>query len=235
MVFAKNLPQKEIVRCTRGRALRCSEHSTAVGTSTVLASGNARRLVLSLSIVLSWSALAYSEEFHGEVGLLGTQAYLPVRPVGSVQYQPALGAVGAMHLYKGMDFDWAASFTPSKPITSTSFAGGHLTQGYFGIRVGYGRGRTSFYVKARPGVVTFAEAILHVSPSGALHLGRLTEPATDVGTVFLVRLSHRFFLRYEAGDSIIYYRSRVLEAGSTQSPSHIVNSLQIGTGVLLRF
>src|SRR5437016_9736365 len=87
-----------------------------------------------------------------EVGPQVTQLYVPARTVGSVTYQPAVGAICSVKI-KGnlVGFDSSFSFTPKTPNESTAFAGGRLTQAFFGIRVGISKGRLHLYAKVRPG------------------------------------------------------------------------------------
>ncbi len=145
-----------------------------------------------------------------EVGPQVTQLYVPARTVGSVTYQPAVGAICSVKI-KGnlVGFDSSFSFTPKTPNESTAFAGGRLTQAFFGIRVGISKGRLHLYAKVRPGFASFGNVILQVTPPPAFsfQLGRLTEPALDAGGIVMITISRRFAVRYDVGDTLIFYEA----------------------------
>ena len=173
-----------------------------------------------------------------DVGPQVTQLYVPASTVGSVTYQPAVGGICSVKI-KGnlVGFDSAFSFTPKPPNESTAFAGGRLTQAFFGIRVGISKGRVHLYAKLRPGFASFGNVILNITPPPAFsfQLGRLTQPALDAGGIVIVTISRRFAVRYDVGDTLIFYEGKVLSQGQPQIPSRTTNNLQFATGFLFRF
>jgi len=172
-----------------------------------------------------------------EAGPQITQLYVPKNIVGSVTYQPSLGGIFCIAIKRNLAFDSAVSFTPNVPNESTSFAGGRMTQAFLGARMGFVRGRIGIYAKIRPGVVSFGGAILRVTPSPTFgfQLGRLTEPSLDAGGIVTVAVSRRLAVRYEAGDTVIFYGSRVLIAGAAPIPGRATNNFQFGIAFLFRF
>jgi hypothetical protein len=76
-----------------------------------------------------------------EAGPELTQIYLPVNPVGTVQYQPGLGFTMSALLQESIAADLGFSITPTVPLSGTSFAGGRLTQVLVGARGGLYVGR----------------------------------------------------------------------------------------------
>lgn len=194
-------------------------------------------VTLASALSLTQEVCAQGRSSLVEVGPQLTQIYLPVNPVGSVQYQPGIGGVFSARLYKTLGLDFGISTTPTIPISSTSFAGGRLTEGFFGTRAGLVIGRLGVYAKARPGFVSFGEAILHTGPTpgSGFQFGRLTEPAFDIGGIALVRVSTHFSVRYEMSDTIISYGSRTIQPSFPPVPSRVVNCLQFGTGLVARF
>jgi len=172
-----------------------------------------------------------------EAGPQITQLYVPKNIVGSVTYQPSLGGVFCIVINTNLAFDSAISFTPKAPNESTSFAGGRMTQAFLGARMGFVRGRIGIYAKIRPGVVSFGGAIIKVTPSPTFgfQLGRLTEPSLDAGGIVTVAVSRRLAVRYEAGDTVIFYGSRVLIAGAAPIPGRATNNFQFGIAFLFRF
>jgi hypothetical protein len=173
-----------------------------------------------------------------DVGPQVTQLYVPASTVGSVTYQPAVGVTCSVKI-KGnfVGFDSALSFTPKPPNESTTFAGGRLTQAFFGIRVGISKGRVHLYAKFRPGFASFGSVILNITPPPAFRFqfGRLTEPALDAGGIVIVTISRRFAVRYDMGDTLIFYEGKVLSPGQPQTPSRTTNNLQFATSFLFRF
>lgn len=172
-----------------------------------------------------------------ELGPEINQIFLPVKPVGSVQYQPAIGAMAAFDLKKLLSIDSSVSITPTFPISATTFAGGRLTEFFVGGRTGVCKGRLRIYAKFRPGLVSFGSVIARVGPAPQFQFfrGRLTEPAFDLGGILEVAISRRFAARYEAGDTIIRYRSRTLVTGEAPTSPEITHNFQFGLGFMFRF
>lgn len=172
-----------------------------------------------------------------ELGPQVTQIYLPVNPVGSVQYQPGFGAVASVKLSRIFGVDSGFSITPTIPLTGTSFAGGRLTQGLIGARVGFAFRHLEIYGKIRPGFASFGDAILHAvsTPNLQFQVGRLTEPALDVGAIVVLRISHRLGVRYEIGDTMIHYQSRTIDASQPPVAGRLVNNLQLGGALVFGF
>src|SRR5882762_11279832 len=193
-----------------------------------------RTLLLCLVTI---SASAQANTTRVEFGPELTQVYFPVNPVGSVQYQPGFGAFGSLRLYKTVSVDSSFSITPTVPITGTSDVGGRLTQAFLGVRAGLSKGRIDVDAKVRPGLASFGSVILRITPPPNLQffVGRLTEPSLDIGGVVEVRISRRFAVRYEMGDTMIFYGTRKLFTNRPPVSSELVNTLQFGTGFAFRF
>lgn len=173
-----------------------------------------------------------------ELGPQLTQIYLPVQPVGNVQYQLGYGMVFSERLFSRLGADASFSVTPTIPISGTSFAGGRLTEAFFGARVGLFFARHfELYGKVRPGFARFGDVILHTTSSPTLQFqtGSLTDSAVDVGGIAMLRVSRRVGIRYEAGDTIIYYGSRIVDPSQRAVPSHLVNTLQLGVAFVVGF
>src|SRR5207237_394923 len=56
---------------------------------------------------------------------------------------------------------------------------------------------------------SFGNVILQVTPPPAFsfQLGRLTEPALDAGGIVMITISRRFAVRYDVGDTLIFYEA----------------------------
>ncbi len=177
------------------------------------------------------------DEYLLEVGPELTQIYLPTHPIGTVQYQPGVGFTMSARLHKAFAADLGFSITPTIPLTSTTFAGGRLTQALAGARWGLSLGRFEVCGKARPGVVSFGSTILHASstPSGVqIQMGRLTEPAIDLGGIVIIHAGRRVAFRYEAGDTLIDYRPRRIGTTELQA-SRVVSTFAFGMAAVFKF
>jgi hypothetical protein len=195
-------------------------------------------VAVSLAVAMVAQASAQRQESPPlEAGPELTQIYLPVDPVGTVQYQPGVGFTMSARFHRALAADLGFSVTPTVPLSGTSFAGGRLTQALVGARGGLYFGRVEVCAKVRPGVVSFGDAILHAFPTPAgvqFQTGRLTEPAIDVGGIVIVHASRRLGFRYEAGDTLIDYRPRFISV-SEPRVSHMVSTLAFGFGFVVAF
>lgn len=195
------------------------------------------RVLAFFSFLLTIPASSQTNTAKIEFGPELTQIYFPVNPVGSVQYQPGFGAFGSLRLYKTLRVDSSFSFTPIAPVTGTSDVGGRLTQAFLGVRAGLSKGRIAIDAKVRPGLASFCQVILTITPPPKLQLfvGRLTEPSLDIGGIVEVGITRRFAVRYEMGDTMIFYGARRLFTNRPPVSSELVNTLQFGTGFVFRF
>ena len=91
-------------------------------------------------------------------------------------------------------------------------------------------------MRVRPGFASFGNVIQEVNlQTSQFRFGRLTEPALDYGGIVQVYLSKRFALRYEAGDTLIDYRSRNLFTGFPPVPGKTTHNFEFGIGFIFRF
>jgi hypothetical protein len=196
-----------------------------------------RFLAFVSSLLFTIPASAQANIARVEFGPELTQIYFPVNPVGSVQYQPGFGAFGSLRLYKTLRVDSSFSFTPIAPVTGTSDVGGRLTQAFLGVRAGLSKGRIAIDAKVRPGLASFGQVILTITPPPKLQffVGRLTEPSLDIGGIVEVGITRRFAVRYEMGDTMIFYGARRLFTNRPPVSGELVNTLQFGTGFVFRF
>jgi hypothetical protein len=165
-----------------------------------------------------------------------TQWYLPVQPNGSIQYQPGFGGFFSYQFSRYVGLDSTMDFMRS-PLTGSSFAGGNVFQGQFGIRAGVRKGRVGLYGKVRPGFVRFGTVILTVTPppSQNMTIGPLTKPTLDAGGIVEVAITRRFAARYELGDTMVLYGARNPLSTAPPGPSYTSHNLQWDTGFAVRF
>lgn len=194
-------------------------------------------VTLFLTLCVGGTGFAQRSGQEFQLGPVINDLYLPVDPVGSVNYQPGIGCLASLSFGGFFGFDSTVSITPTAPSTATSFAGGRLTQFSLGVRGGLSRGRFSFYGKARPGLASFGKAIVQVGPQPDMkfQFGRLTEPSIDLGGIVQAVISKRLSLRYEAGDTVIYYRGRNVFADRAPMSGRAVHSFQFAIAFLYSF
>jgi hypothetical protein len=188
-----------------------------------------------LCVVVSTAAQGEFQRF--ELGPQVTQVYLETDVIGSVSYQPAFGGIFSAAIKRNLAFDSALSLTPKVPDVRTVFAGGRMTQAFFGIRLGFWKGRVGLFAKARLGLASFGSVIRAFTPppSFSFQFGRLTEPSVDVGGVVIVAISRRLAVRYDVGDTLIFYPGSVFSAGQSSTPSQTTNNFQFASSFLFRF
>jgi hypothetical protein len=191
-----------------------------------------------LSTLVSTSAAQKVNSPAIEMGPQISQIYFPVNQIGSVQYQPSLGGLVSVKLNARLTLDFGANTTLTVPISATTMAGGRLTEASFGIRSGVHFGRVELDGKIKPGLASFGGAVLHESSNISnpqLELGRLTEPLIDLGGVLEVNISRKLAVRYDAGDTLIYYGRRIIDPAQPSTPVRLVSSLQVGAAFVFRF
>src|SRR5215813_938962 len=137
---------------------------------------------------------------------------------------------------------------------SCGLSNGNITQGLFGVKVGKRFQRWGIFGKARPGVVSFSKVEGRYEPTGGAGpfpfqfvQRRLTNFALDVGGVIEFYPSKRIVTRFEAGDTLIRYRSvntnfveidgvtGVINLVPYTIPRHWTNNFQFMAGVGFRF
>ncbi|HLJ90303.1 MAG TPA: hypothetical protein VKZ53_26065 [Candidatus Angelobacter sp.] len=157
------------------------------------------------------------------------------------------GVGATWHLYRENDLDLGLDATVNQFLLQRSpriYDGGAVTQALIGIRAGFGDGDLGgYYVKARPGFVTFSDAIQSASltPSGSLtglRTGRLTLPALDLGFSFDegiawkdVEKGDHWSTRFDLSDLMIFQPARSKFGLSGE----VVNHFQYAVVVQYRF
>lgn len=159
----------------------------------------------------------------------------------NTQNQFELGARFSYNFSRHVAADGELVASPYATSVSTIFEGGHIIEGFAGVKVGWRWRKWGTYGKLRPGFLSYSGAIRSVSlSSGQLVINRqfLIAPAFDVGGVVEFYLSRRILLRYDTGDTIIRYGSRTFssEIGSPITERGFMrNALQFSTGLSFRF
>jgi hypothetical protein len=131
---------------------------------------------------------------------------------------------------------------------------GRAVQAVGGAKVGKRFKSWGAFVKARPGVVSYSDGEVNVEPTNATGLfpfqftfNRVTSFATDVGGVVEFYPSKRIVTRFDVGDTMVFFRRRLVNAiqfdpGSGTSfllpvprPGRTSHNLQFTTSVGFRF
>jgi hypothetical protein len=130
-------------------------------------------------------------------------------------------------------------------------ASGRITQAQFGVKAGHRFHAFGLFAKARPGFVSFANTfrlggiavIFSAAPvvsDDPFAFGRTTYFSTDVGGVLELYPTHRWLVRFDAGDTIIHYGARRIivpffDPRFTVAPAETRHNFQFTTGVGFRF
>lgn len=126
--------------------------------------------------------------------------------------------------------------SPFRPSASGISEGGRISQGFLGAKAGWRRQKWGVYGKLRPGFVAYSNTINGITLPSSLRTSWLMQPAFDVGGVAEFYLSRRILFRYDAGDTIIFYRRRTLTAHPPLAIAGFTrHAFQFSTGLSFRF
>jgi len=173
----------------------------------------------SLPLFCSLHAHAQSDELPKvELGVHFTTITKPDFNNGATE--PGFGGRFTLNLNRSVALEAVGNFFPHncRFCGAGTVAGdnsGNLTQGFFGVKAGKRFEKWGIFAKARPGVVSFSQGNSSYVNTGAggvfpfeLRRERLTNFAADLGGVLEFYPSKRIVTRFEAGDTLIHYRSR---------------------------
>jgi len=191
--------------------------------------------LLLLGITSALSAQESKNKFpHFEIGGQFIALNIPSSRVGCGGcrvYNSGLGVNVGANLRSWFGLDAALNFFPDPGSGADNLQGGRITQGLFGVKLGFRRDRWGVFAKARPGFVSFGRAITGVvqgpPPSFSFQFGRLTHFATDLGGIFEYYPSSRIAFRLDLGNTLVRYQ--------TSAGSFTQGNFQVSTGVVFRF
>jgi hypothetical protein len=176
------------------------------------------------SVIVSTVAMALCSQAAAQEKITGSPFELGVNFSGITGGRNiGFGGGATLHLLRGKayeGFDVALDsaynvFLVPKP--AGLYSGGTTTQVLFGVKAGLGDDSLGgWYIKARPGLVRFSDAIRSASPSpsGALlttRTGSLTLPALDFGISFddgIAWKNTHWGTRFDLGDTMVLEDSR---------------------------
>jgi hypothetical protein len=163
-------------------------------------------------------------------------SYLHVQ-LGVVENQAGFGGKFGVNLHRSFAFDSELNFFPVGSQSSSSFDGGRITQGLFGFKGGLRKERFGVFGKLRPGFITFSKVITSATPppNFAFTTGRLTEKCLDFGGVAELYFSRRIALRYDFGDTVVFYAKRPICVGSSTSRAFTAQDFQFSSSIISDF
>lgn len=202
-----------------------------------------RRLILTTAIIVAifsfcvTTTLAQSDNPKAELGV--QFSLLNIDRLSGKATEPGIGGRFSYNVTKNIGLEAEVNFFPRQGNGATNQEGGRITQGLFGAKVGKRFEKAGIFGKARPGFVSFGNAILNRdSRVTTLQFGRLTHFAFDVGGVLEIYPSRRAVVRFDVGDIIIRYgQQNFVDAlgRSSVNQAFTRHNLQFSAGVGFRF
>lgn len=158
-----------------------------------------------------------------------------------VRTEPGIGAFVSYQLYRFLFADSAVTFFPRDTRSSDVHDGGRILQGVFGAKVGIRHDRFGIFGKARPGFNSYSRALTGTSQplgSSGNTFDRSTNFVLNLGGVVEIYPTKRSVLRFDAGDTHIYFASKplALPTGTVAVPGGALeHSIELTVGYGWRF
>jgi hypothetical protein len=157
------------------------------------------------------------------------------RGLDTVRDESGLGGFFTWNFSKYFALDSSATFFPRKIHIADFQQGGRMFQALAGIRGGVRRGRIGVFAKFRPGIQRYS---LTEQNQITFQDSPFTDVAFDIGGIIEVYTSRRTLLRFDAGNTSIYYRAKDIPLDNGQlfhAPAFTNNTIQITAGFGFRF
>ena len=206
-------------------------------------------LAISFLLLTHSNALAQSQDLPKfEVGAEFSSL---ARDSFETRNEPGVGARFTFNLNRSVAFEAAGYFYPDKCFSCRN--PGNMSQFVAGAKVGKRFEKWGVFGKARPGVVSFSRGEFNPVPivTGPLpfevDINRVNSFAVDLGGVFEFYPTKRIVTRFDAGDTIIHFGDRTINALTfnpfTQEvtffpiirPARTTHNFQFTAGVGFRF
>ena len=177
---------------------------------------NCRLLVLAIAFLLfvQSSSLAQSDdlrkfEIAGEFSTLARDGF------GETRMDAGGGARFTFNFNRSLAFETAGYFFPSKCFICTNR--GNMTEVVAGAKFGKRFEKWGIFAKGRPGIISYSRGHFNpiiIAPPGPIdfELSRVTTFAADIGGVLEFYPSERIVTRFDAGDTIVHFRKRTVNA-----------------------
>ncbi|HEV7860781.1 MAG TPA: outer membrane beta-barrel protein, partial [Pyrinomonadaceae bacterium] len=168
---------------------------------------------------------------------------------GQVPTEPGFGGRITYNFNRHFALEAEGNFFPHKNFTDLG-TGGRVLQGQFGVKAGKRFEKFGIFAKARPGFVSFSEALVKTGTETFDFGGgvftfpvfgtrRKTYFSADVGGVIEFYPSRRIVTRFDAGDTIIRYGKLTSPFFFPGQPvtdtSHTQHNFQVSAGIGFRF
>jgi hypothetical protein len=156
------------------------------------------------------------------------------RGLDTVRDESGIGGWFTWNFSKHFSLDSSATYFPRLIHIADIQQGGRTFQAVAGLRSGIRRERFGVFGKLRPGIQGYTAT---VNNSITFVDSPFIDFALDAGGIIEVYTSPRTMLRFDAGDTSIYYPSRdvVTQNGLFHAPSFTNNTIQLTAGFGWRF
>ena len=214
---------------------------------------------LTILSVLFFSAPARAQSDDAPKAEVGVQfsslSVTPPEDFQGTENKPGFGGRFTYNLTDNFALEAEGNFFPTKSSPNIS-VGGRAVQAQFGVKAGKRFERFGVFAKARPGFISFGEAVTFTEgqtvvpggPTFAFPIARLerkTHLSVDLGGVLEFYPSRRTMVRFDAGDTLIRYGERndvlpILISNNVQSvvvpvSSKTKHNFQFSAGIGYRF
>jgi len=159
-------------------------------------------------------------------------------PTDGVRTEPGFGGYASYRFYRVFYFDSDVLYFPRGSNSSGPHDGGTIFQGLFGLKAGVRRNHFGIFGKVRPGFHSYSDALSSVSQTGSLGYSRSTNLVLDLGGIVEFYPSEHGTLRFEAGDTHIYFGTRDINIDGSVQPAgggKLRHTIQFATGYGWRF
>jgi Outer membrane protein beta-barrel domain len=159
-------------------------------------------------------------------------------PSDGVRTEPGFGGFASYRFYGVFYFDSDIFYFPRDTTSSGPHDGGTIFQGLFGLKGGVRRNHFGIFGKVRPGFNSYSDALSSISETGELGYSRSTNFVLDLGGILEFYPSEHSTLRFEAGDTHIYFETRDinLDGGTeVEGGGKLRHTIQFNMGYGWRF
>jgi hypothetical protein len=132
-----------------------------------------------------------------------------------VRTEPGTGGFVSYEVFRFFYLDSAVSFFPRDTNSSGVHDGGQIFQGLFGLKSGIRRDRIGVFGKVRPGFNSYSRALTAIQQTSAGPpplfknlFDRSTNFVLDLGGVVEIYPTRRTTLRFDLGDTHIYFATK---------------------------
>jgi hypothetical protein len=171
---------------------------------------------------------------------------LPIPDFRETLTQPGLGGRFTYNLTPNFALEVQTDFYPQDLLfINNGRAGGRVLQGQAGVKAGKRFEKFGIFAKGRPGIVSFSRAVTidGFDPTFGFPIFRNVRKnyfSFDLGGVFEFYPSPRIVTRFDAGDTMIHYRSFeypvfFFPIQTFRAPAETTHNFQFSAGVGFRF